>query len=319
MILRLWKKKDAAAAPDPGQIPARLGTFEVSREIGRGAMGVVYLGKDIGSGRDVALKTMALASAFNTRALNDAKERFMREAEILTWLTHPDIVTIYDVGEEHGLAYIAMAYLKGRELTEFTQPGTLLPLPKVLEIIGRAAEALGYAHEEGHEQGIVHRDVKPGNIMYDAADNSVKVTDFGISRLINLNSTRVGLVLGTPLYMSPEQVMGQQITGVSDLFSLGATLYQLLCGHLPFDGDSEFEVMRRIVHERHADIASFRADIPACVRGIIDRALEKQPEKRFQSGHEMADAILQCAAQLDQRAAHAPPQKGTASPALIIR
>lgn len=299
MMLRFWKKKETAAAPEPGKIPSRLGTFEVGREIGRGAMGVVYQGKDIASGREVALKTMALASAFNTRALNDARERFMREAEILTWLTHPDIVTIYDVGEEHGLAYIAMEYLKGKELTEFTQPGTLLPLPKVLEIIERAAEALGYAHEEGHEQGIVHRDVKPGNIMYDAADNSIKVTDFGISRLINLNSTRVGLVLGTPLYMSPEQVMGQQITGVSDLFSLGATLYQLLCGHVPFDGNSDFEVMRRIVHEPHADIASFRADIPGCVRGVIDRALQKQPANRFQSGHEMADAIRRCTARPD--------------------
>lgn len=300
MLSRLWKKKEKEevfASPE-GKIPRKLGTFEVSREIGRGAMGVVYLGKDIASGRDVALKTMALANEFDTKALNDAKERFMREAEILTWLAHPDIVTIYDVGEEHGLAYIAMEYLKGKELTEFTSPDTLLPLPKVLEIIGRAAEALGYAHEEGHEQGIVHRDVKPGNIMYDAEDNSVKVTDFGISRLINLNSTRVGLVLGTPLYMSPEQVMGKKITGVSDLFSLGSTLYQLLCGHVPFEGDSEFDVMHRIVHEPHPDITTLRPGMPDCVRTLIDRALAKDPADRFQSGHEMAEAIHACAAQV---------------------
>jgi serine/threonine protein kinase len=302
MLLKLWKRKEDAPLR-PGEMPKTLGTFEVTREIGRGAMGVVYLGKDIASGRDVALKTMALANEFNANALQDAKDRFMREAEILTWLAHPEIVTIYDVGEERGMAYIAMEFLQGRELTEFTSPDRLLPLPKVLKIIARAADALGYAHEEGHEKGIVHRDVKPGNIMYDAANDSVKVTDFGISRLVNLKATRMGLVLGTPLYMSPEQVMGKQITGISDLFSLGATLYQLLCGRLPFEGDSDFEVMRRIAQERHADIAAFRPDLPECVRAIIDRALEKQPEARFQSGYEMAEAIRQCAAKIDPDAA----------------
>jgi eukaryotic-like serine/threonine-protein kinase len=297
MITRLWKRKEAAS-PKSGVTLKTLGTFEVMGEIGRGAMGVVYLGRDIDSGRDVALKTMTLANEFNANALQDAKERFMREAEILTWLAHPDIVTIYDVGEDHGIAYIAMEFLKGRELTEFTRPEALLPPHKALEIIARAADALGYAHEEGHEKGIVHRDVKPGNIMYNAEDDSVKVTDFGISRLINLNATRVGLVLGTPLYMSPEQVMGTQLTGVSDLFSLGSTLYQLLCGRLPFEGDSEFDVMRQIVQEPHVDILSRRRDLPPCVLEIINRALEKQPADRFQSGYEMAEAIRQCGARI---------------------
>jgi serine/threonine protein kinase len=297
MIFRLWKKwrKKTGDSPASSDTPRMLGTFEVTREIGRGAMGVVYLGKDVGSGRDVALKTMMLARQFNANALQDAKERFMREAEILTWLHHPDIVTIYDVGEDHGVAYIAMEYLKGSELTAFTQPGALLPVPKVLEIIARAADALGYAHEEGHEKGIVHRDVKPGNIMYDAGENSVKVTDFGISRLIDLNRTRMGLVLGTPLYMSPEQVMGKPITGVSDLFSLGTTLYQLLWGRLPFEANTDLEVMRRIVQEPHAENALIRPDIPEAVRRVVDRALQKQPENRFQSGYEMAEAIRRCA------------------------
>lgn len=296
MILKFWKRKKKEDGAAIERVGARksLGTFEVIREIGRGSMGVVYLGRDIRSGRDVALKTMALASEFNAEALQDAKERFMREAEILTWLYHPDIVTIYDVGEEHGTAYIAMEYLKGMELTEFTRSGQLLPLPKVLEIIARAADALGYAHDEGHEKGIVHRDVKPGNIMYDSADNSVKVTDFGISRLIDLNATRMGLVLGTPLYMSPEQVRGQQITGVSDLFSLGSTLFQLLCGELPFIAASDLEVMRRIVQEPHADIRAFRPEIPECVCAVVDRALAKNPGERFQSGYEMAETLRRC-------------------------
>jgi serine/threonine protein kinase len=296
--LKFWiRKNDESRQPDQaaGGSARILGTFEVIREIGRGAMGVVYLGRDVGSGRDVAIKTMNLASEFNASVLEDTKERFMREAEILTWLHHPDIVTIYDVGEEHGLAYIAMEFLKGVELTAYTAPDKLLPLSKALEIMARAADALGYAHEEGHEKGIVHRDVKPGNIMYDPSDNSVKVTDFGISRLIDLNATKVGLVLGTPLYMSPEQVMGQQITGVSDLFSLGSTFYQLLCGRLPFEGETEFEVMTRIVKEPHTDILSIRPDLPADVCTVINRALEKNPKDRYQSGGEMAVAIRQCA------------------------
>lgn len=296
-MLKFWKNTDKKPAMHPedavGKLK-RLGTFEVIREIGRGGMGIVYLGRDMASGVDVAIKTMSLGNEFNAKVLQDTKERFMREAEILTWLHHPNIVTIYDVGEEHGLAYIAMEYLKGVELTEFTRPDTLLPLPKALEIMARAADALGYAHEEGHEKGIVHRDVKPGNIMYDADDGSVKLTDFGISRLMDLNATRLGLVLGTPLYMSPEQVMGNKINHLSDLFSLGSTLYQMVCGKAPFEGESEFDVMSRIVKEPHTDILSVRPDLPAELCAVINRALEKDPEKRFQSGAELAEAIRHC-------------------------
>ncbi len=295
--LKFWKRKKNKAAPpveSASNVPRMLGTFEVIREIGRGAMGVVYLGRDVASGVDVALKTMQLGSQFNAKVLEDAKERFLREAEILTWLHHPDIVTIYDVGEDHGLAYIAMEYLPGVELTEFIRPDNLLPLPRVLEIMARAADALSYAHEEGHEKGIVHRDIKPGNIMYDARDNSVKLTDFGISRLMDLNATRVGLVLGTPLYMSPEQVMGNKINHLSDLFSLGSTLYHMICGKPPFEGDTDFDVMARIVKEPHTDISSIRPSVPEELRAVIDRALQKKPEDRFQSGAEMADAIRRC-------------------------
>jgi eukaryotic-like serine/threonine-protein kinase len=294
--LKFWKKDRSTGERKPGGMHRMLGTFEVIRELGRGSMGVVYLGKDPVSGRDVAIKTMTLTNEFNANALADAKERFLREARILTWLDHPDIVTIYDVGEEHGLAFIAMEFLKGVELTEYIKPDSLLPLPKALEIMARAADALGYAHE----QNIVHRDVKPGNIMHDASSNSVKVTDFGISRLTSLSATRVGVVLGTPLYMSPEQVMGKQIGGLSDLFSLGITLYQMVSGRLPFEGDSEFDVMYRVAKEPHTDILSINPDLPACVCEIIDRALAKDMKDRYQSGNEMADAIRQCAAKLDR-------------------
>lgn len=292
--LKFWKKNSDSAQSKSGGMHKTLGTFEVTRELGRGSMGVVYLGKDPASGRDVAIKTMTLANEFNANALEDAKERFMREAKILTWLDHPDIVTIYDVGEEHGLAYIAMEFLKGVELTEHTKPDTLLPLSKTLEIIARSADALAYAHE----QNIVHRDIKPGNIMYDASNNAVKVTDFGISRLTNLSATRAGVVLGTPLYMSPEQVMGKHIDGQSDIFSLGSTLYQMVCGQLPFSGDSEFDVMYKVAKDPHTDILSVKPDVPACVCAIINKALEKEMENRFQSGTEMADAIRLCMDQL---------------------
>jgi serine/threonine protein kinase len=286
--LKPWKTKETDK-------PKRmLGPFEVERELGRGSMGAVYLGRDPASGRDVAIKTIALAKEFHAGALEDAKSRFMREAKILTWLNHPDIVTIYDVGEEHGRAYIAMEFLKGVELAKYAKPDNLLPLPKVLEIMARAADALAYAHE----QNIVHRDIKPGNIIYDAADNTVKVTDFGISRLAPLSEIRTGMVMGSPLYMSPEQVMGKQIDGLSDLFSLGSTLYQLVSGQPPFDGDSGLDVMRWIAEKPHIDILFVKPDLPPCVCAIINRALTKDPKGRYQSGHEMADAIRQCAAAL---------------------
>ncbi len=292
--LKFWKRP---ARPDfmaPLRLTPRkarkLGQYDIVKEIGRGSMGIVYLGRDTVKNRDVALKTMCLASEFDHKALADAKERFMREAEFLDTLNHPNIVDFYSAGEEHGLAYIAMEYLRGVELKEYTQPGRLLPLHVLLEIMERAAEALAYAHE----QNIVHRDVKPGNIMYDADAHVIKVADFGISRLTNLSRTRSGIVLGSPIYMSPEQVRGHKINGLSDLFSLGAMFYQLVTSHLPFEGETDMQVMYRIAQEPHPDIFAIRPDLPPCVAGVINRALEKDMERRYQSGHEMAQAIRRC-------------------------
>ncbi|HMC13621.1 MAG TPA: serine/threonine-protein kinase [Gallionellaceae bacterium] len=295
--LKFWEKKSDAGSGHanrhmPGDSRKMLGIYDVERELGRGSMGVVYLGRDPITGRYVAIKTLTLASGFNAQAMGDAKKHFLREAKILTWLDHPDIVTIYDVGEENGLAYIAMEFLNGVELTEHTKPNNLLPLPKTLEIVARVADALGYVHEHN----VKHGDVKPGNIMFDQASNTVKVMDFGISRLSNLSATRVDLLLGTPLYMSPEQVMRKQINGLSDLFSLGSSLYQLVSGHLPFEGDSDVDVMNRIAKEPHTDILSFKPDLPPSLCAVINKALEKDMATRFQSGAELAEAIRQCAA-----------------------
>jgi eukaryotic-like serine/threonine-protein kinase len=271
-----------------------LGRYEIEKELGKGAMGVVYLGKDPKISRVVAIKTMALAQEFEADELEDVKARFFREAETAGRLNHPNIVTMYDAGEEHDLAYIAMEFLKGKDLTGYTKQPNLLPLPKVLSIIARVADALSYAHS----LNVVHRDIKPANIMYDPETDAVKVTDFGIARITDSSKTKTGMVLGTPSYMSPEQLSGIKIEGHSDLFSLGVSLYQLACGKLPFEGDSMAQLMFRIANEPHTDILKINPDVPPCVVAIINKALAKKVEDRYKSGSEMAETIRQCAAGL---------------------
>jgi CHASE2 domain-containing sensor protein len=270
-----------------------LGRYEVEKELGKGAMGVVYLGKDPKIGRMVAIKTMALSQEFEAQDLADVKQRFFAEAESAGRLSHPNIVTMYDAGEEHDLAYIAMEFLKGCDLTPYVRADNLLPLPKVMSIVARVAEALDYAHK----QNVVHRDIKPGNVMYDPESDTVKVADFGIARLTDASKTKTGMVLGTPSYMSPEQLAGSKVQGSSDLFSLGVTLYQLACGRLPFDGESLAQLMYRIANEAPVDILNVRADLPPCLVGIIARALAKTPEQRYANGTEFAQALRDCAAQ----------------------
>ena len=265
-----------------------LGRYQVEKELGKGAMGVVYGGKDPKIGRVVAIKTMALSAEFEADELTEAKERFFREAETAGRLTHPNIVTIYDAGEEHDLCYIAMEFLKGKDLVPYTKQPNLLPPDKVLSIVERVADALGYAHS----MGIVHRDIKPANIMYEPESDTVKVTDFGIARITDSSKTKTGMVLGTPSYMSPEQLAGKKIDGRSDLFSLGVTLYQMLSGRLPFEGESMTQLMFAIANNPHPDIREINAALPAWVLPIIDKALAKDFEhERYQTGAEFAQAI----------------------------
>jgi serine/threonine-protein kinase len=268
----------------------RLGRYNLEREIGRGAMGIVYLGRDTAINRSVAIKAIPLASEFSDAELVEARARFFREAETAGRLNHPNIVTIYDVGEERGLAYIAMEYLKGRHLSDHATPNNLLEPRKVLEVIARTAEALGFAHK----QQVVHRDIKPANLMYDAGTDILKITDFGIARLTGAGSTRTGIVLGTPSFMSPEQLEGRNVTGHSDLFSLGVSLFQLLTGQLPFTADSMTGLMQQIAEVPHPPLRAFRPDLPECVEVIIDRALAKNPDARFDSGAQMAAALNDC-------------------------
>jgi eukaryotic-like serine/threonine-protein kinase len=278
-----------AAAPASADLQ-RLGRYQLEREIGRGAMGIVYLGRDTAINRMVAIKAIPLASEFSDAELVEARSRFFREAETAGRLNHPNIVTIYDVGEERGLAYIAMEYLKGRHLSDYAKSDSLLEPRKVLEVIGRTAEALGFAHK----QQVVHRDIKPANLMYDSSTDILKITDFGIARLSGAGSTRTGIVLGTPSFMSPEQLEGRTVTGHSDLFSLGVSLFQLLTGQLPFTADSMTGLMQQIAEAPHPPLRAFRPDLPACVETVIDRALAKNPDARYDSGAHMAAALEDC-------------------------
>jgi CHASE2 domain-containing sensor protein/tetratricopeptide (TPR) repeat protein len=276
--------------PGGGVEKPMLGRYEVEKELGKGAMGVVYQGKDPKIGRVVAIKTMALSQEFEADELKDVKERFFREAETAGRLTHPNIVTIYDAGEEHDLAYIAMEFLKGKDLTPYNKPDKLLPLDRAISIMARVADALAYAHKNN----VVHRDIKPANIMYEPDSDSVKVTDFGIARITDSSKTKTGMVLGTPSYMSPEQLAGQKIEGRSDLFSLGVTLYQLTCGKLPFTGESMAQLMFKIANEQHADVRTHNAALPESLSAVVNKALAKDPNQRYQDGEQMAKALRQC-------------------------
>ena len=267
-----------------------LGRYEIERELGKGAMGAVYLGKDPKISRVVAIKTMALSQEFEEDELEEVKERFFREAETAGRLTHPNIVTIYDAGDEHDLAYIAMEFLKGEDLTNHIKPDTLLPMKQVLSIIKRAAEGLDYAHQHN----VVHRDIKPANIMWDEDTDTLKITDFGIARITDSSKTKTGMVLGTPSYMSPEQLAGKKVTGQSDLFSLGVMLFQMVAGQLPFKGDSMATLMYKIANEPHPAPDTINPEIPRCITVIINRAMAKDVEKRYKTGAQMAADITKC-------------------------
>jgi len=261
-----------------------LGRYQVEKELGKGAMGVVYLGKDPKIGRVVAIKTMALSQEFAGEELTDARERFFREAETAGRLQHQNIVTIFDAGEEHDLAYIAMEFLKGRDLVDYCKSGQLLPVATVLSIVARVAEALAYAHK----QNVVHRDIKPANIMYELDSDTVKVTDFGIARITDSSKTKTGLVLGTPSFMSPEQLAGKKVDGRSDLYSLGVMLFQMLAGVLPFRGDSMAELMYKIANEEAPDIRVVRPELAVELANAVALSLSKRPETRYQTGDQFA-------------------------------
>ncbi|MCX2862135.1 serine/threonine-protein kinase [Paucibacter sp. PLA-PC-4] len=273
---------------------ASLDSYEIGAELGRGAMAVVHLATERASGRQVAIKRLALQREFAAEDLIDVRRRFMREARAAGHLAHPDILQVLDAGPTGQDAWIAMEYVQGQDLSHFTRAGALLPVREVLALAIRLARALAFAHS----QGVVHRDIKPSNVMLDRDSATLKIMDFGIARIADGSRTRTGLVLGTPSFMSPEQLAGLQVDGRSDLYSLGALLYQLLTGQLPHQSDSMAQLMYQIANQAPPDVRHHRPELPESLALVLALALEKRPELRYRSGELFAQDLETVLAQL---------------------
>ncbi len=280
------------AALRPGQL---FHHYRLQQELGRGAMATVYRAIDEKDGSTVALKMLSLTDDWPDDLLDEARLRLLREADAAGGLAHPDIVEIRESGEHEGLVYLAMEFVEGVNLGNHAVEGWLLPPRMVAEMCARVADALYYAHQ----RGVIHRDIKPANIVFDQRNRRVRIMDFGVARLENSRATRTGIILGSPSYMAPEQLEARPVTAQSDLFSLGITLFQLLTGMLPFRSDSIPGLMQKICAEPHPPLRVVRPDLPECMSAIIDRALEKDPELRYRSGTEMAQAVRDCGRGID--------------------
>ncbi len=263
-----------------------IGRYRILKEIGRGAMGRVWLAHDPEIDRSVAIKTVQIFSSLPEAEQREARERFVREARSAGKLLHPGIVTIFDVGEAGGVPYLAMEYVEGTTLDAYCRPESLLPLETVIEICVQAAEALDFAHR----LGVVHRDIKPSNLMR-VGEASVKIMDFGLAKRPEAQLTHDGKLLGTPNYMSPEQIRGDPLDGRSDLFSLAVVLFELTVGERPFGGDTVSSVLYRIVHDDPSDPAAARPGVPPALAEFLRHALAKLPGDRPQTGREFAQEL----------------------------
>lgn len=288
---------DKMLATGTGTRPT-LGRYEVIKQLGKGAMGVVYLGQDPRINRTCAIKTFRFPEDIDQEELAKLKERFFREAESAGTLSHPHIVTIYDAGDEQDLAYIAMEFLEGDDLDKYVKKDKLLPMRKVIEYVADIADALDYAHQKG----IVHRDIKPANIML-LKSGMAKITDFGIARITATSQTQTGVVKGTPFYMSPEQFSGEKVDGRSDIFSLGTTMYQLLTGVLPFHGENPAALMNQILNVPHPDPRQFNPKIVKPLVLILNKAMEKDRDKRYQRAMQLATHLRQLGQKIDMAVA----------------
>ena len=289
----------------------RIGPYVLDAELGRGTMGRVHRAHDSRDGRVVAIKTLALGDAFEAYAQDEARTRFQRETEATRRLRHPDIVEVFDSGDDGHLAWLVMELLTGRDLSHHTRPATLLPVSGVLAIGARVADALAHAHDHG----VVHRDIKPANVMIDPARDQVKVTDFGVARLLDASRTRTGLVLGSPTYMSPEQLGGRTIDGRSDLYSLGVVLFQLLTARLPFSGATMSELMAAVAQQPAPDARLLRPGLPDALADVVSILLEKRPELRYADGHSLAGDLRLVASRMQPR----PDREAATGPALTAR
>lgn len=272
----------------------QVGRYRIHERIGRGGMATVFKAHDPGIGRDVAIKFLHASLCQE----DDYRVRFLSEARAAGGLSHPNIVTVHDVGEIDGRPYMAMELIAGQTLSEVLAEEPRLPIRDVVVMGIQLARALDYAHA----RGIVHRDIKPGNIMRVDGTKTVKVTDFGIAHVESTSAeqrTRAGDVLGTPQYMSPEQARGERLDGRSDLFSAGIVLYQMLAGERPFKGEGLVALAVQIATVEPPPLERLRPEVPAAVRRIVMRCLAKQPERRFSSGKELAEALSKVLTEID--------------------
>ncbi|MDD2720013.1 MAG: serine/threonine-protein kinase [Gallionella sp.] len=267
---------------------SQLGRYEVLGELGQGAMGVVYKAKDPLIDRQVAIKTISLSLAGDE--IDEYEGRFYQEAKAAGRLNHPNIVTIYDVGKSDDIAYIAMEFLQGRELRDIMRDDGDMPVEQVLDIVAQVASGLAYAHEHG----IVHRDIKPSNIMV-IRDGLVKITDFGIARMASSAvRTQTGMVLGSPKYMSPEQVLGKDIDQRSDIFSLGVMLYEMLTREAPFSGENVNAIMYQTLNAIPKSPSQLNSGVPEMLNFIVAKALAKERDDRYQNAKDLASDLRAC-------------------------
>jgi serine/threonine-protein kinase len=288
------RREEKILLSDDLEVKPTIGRYEVLGELGQGAMGMVYKARDPKIHRMVAIKTIRFSDEFEGDRVLEVKERFFKEAELAGKLNHPAIISIYDVGEDYDLTYIAMELLDGTDLEHFCRQETLLPIRRVLDIIAETADALDYAHQNN----VIHRDIKPANIML-LGNGRIKVTDFGIAKAVSSSQTKTGIILGTPNYMSPEQINGLPIDGRSDIFSLGVVFYQLLTGDLPFRGKTLTELFYQITQAKHPSPRRINPRVIKPCEQLIDRALEKEPSKRFQRAADFARYLRLLAEKMD--------------------
>lgn len=265
--------------------------YEIVKCLGKGSGSSVFLAKDFNNDEElVAIKILEINYDEKNELESELFTRFMREAETAAKLQHKNIIRIIDSGHAAHLAYIAMEYIHGKTLREYSDPHTILPVPIVLDLMSQCADGLHYAHNKG----IIHRDVKPANILFDRNTNVAKLGDFGIARIANSTQTLAGSFLGTPFYMSPEQLGGLELDARSDIFSLGATLFRLLTGTPPFSGTSMAELMRAIANEPHRKIELIKPDLPPRLIEVINKALAKDPRQRQSNAEELANDLREC-------------------------
>jgi len=296
--------------------PTKLGRYEVQDEIGRGAMGVVYRATDPVLDRTVAIKTINMSTDQAERAEYEA--RFYQEAKAAGGLNHPNIVTVYDVGDSGDIAYMALEFLQGTELADLLADGRHLPIDRSLEIAAQVSDGLAYAHD----RGVVHRDIKPANIMI-LQDGVAKITDFGIARMRQSEvKTQTGILLGSPRYMSPEVVLGKRADGRSDIFSLGIIMYEMLTGAAPFTGETMGALMFQTINFVQPAPSTVNPSVPAMLDFIVAKMLAKNRDERYQSAKELAADLRECMVQMKHantatRSAATPGGTPAATPSLL--